>query len=203
MVFLIIIVTCVLSFTGFSNSSFFEKYQFNPYKISRNNEFIRWISGGFLHADQMHLFFNMLTLYFTADFLETMFKPWEIIVFYVVAIAVASIPDFIKNKNNPYYAAIGASGAVSAALFSLLLFNPWGIVYVFMIIPLPFILFSILYLYYSYYMSKKNYDNIGHLAHLTGAIFGIIVVAIKFPGSIPNFFVSLLNPPLLSQMFGY
>ena len=144
MVFLIIIVTCVLSFTGFSDSSFFEKYQFNPYKISRNNEYIRWISGGFLHADQMHLFFNMLTLYFTADFLETMFKPWEIIVFYVSAIAVASIPDFIKNKNNPYYAAIGASGAVSAALFSLLLFNPWGIVYVFMIIPLPFILFSIL-----------------------------------------------------------
>ena len=203
MVLLIIIVTCGVSFAAFSNSSFFEKYQFSPFKISRNHEYIRWISGGFLHADQMHLFFNMLTLYFTADFLEAIFRPWEVIIFYLVAIAVAGIPDFIKNKDNPYYAAIGASGAVSAALFSLLLFNPWGIVRVFFIIPLPFILFAILYLYYSYYMSKKNYDNIGHLAHFTGAIFGILVVALKSPESIPNFIESLLNPPSLSQMFGY
>jgi membrane associated rhomboid family serine protease len=72
----------------------------------------------------------------------------------VVAIAVASIPDFIKNKNNPYYAAIGASGAVSAALFSLLLFNPWGIVYVFMIIPLPFIFYSLPILLVLYVQEK-------------------------------------------------
>ncbi len=114
MVLLIIIVTCGVSFAAFSNSSLLEKYQFSPFKISRNHEYIRWISGGFLHADQMHLFFNMLTLYFTADFLEAIFRPWEVIIFYLVAIAVAGIPDFIKNKDNPYYAAIGASGAVSA-----------------------------------------------------------------------------------------
>jgi membrane associated rhomboid family serine protease len=203
MLLLIIIITCGISFIGFSNRAIFEKYQFSPFKISRNNEHIRWISGGFLHADQMHLFFNMFTLYFTADFLESMFKPWELIIFYLVAIAVASVPDFIKNKDNPYYAAIGASGAVSAALFSLLLFNPWGIVYVFMIIPLPFIVFAVLYLYYSYYMSKKNYDNIGHLAHFTGAIFGIVVVALKYPESIPNFLAAVLNPPPLSEMFRF
>jgi len=203
MVILIIIVTCAISFSAFSNSIFFEKYKFSPYKINRNQEHIRWISGGFLHADQMHLFFNMMTLYFTGDFLESIFKPWEVIVFYIVAIAVSGVPDFIKNKDNPYYAAIGASGAVSAALFSLLLFNPWGIVYIFFVVPLPFVVFAILYLYYSYYMSKKNYDNIGHLAHFTGAIFGMVVVALKYPESILSFLGSLLHPPSLSQMFGF
>lgn len=145
----------------------------------------------------------MFTLYFTKDFLASIFKPWEIILFYLVAIAVSGVPDFIKNKDNPYYAAIGASGAVSAALFSLLLFNPWGIVYVFFFIPLPFVVFALLYLYYSYYMSKKNYDNIGHMAHFTGAIFGMLVVALKYPESLLSFIYSLVHPPSLGQMFGF
>ncbi|MFN5849494.1 MAG: rhomboid family intramembrane serine protease [Chitinophagales bacterium] len=173
---------------------------------SKSNE-IRSISdglvGGFLHADQMHLFFNMFTLYFTKDFLASIFKPWEIIIFYLVAIAVSGVPDFIKNKDNPYYAAIGASGAVSAALFSLLLFNPWGIVYVFFFIPLPFVVFALLYHYYSYYMSKKNYDNIGHMAHFTGAIFGMLVVALKYPESLLTFIYSIAHPPSIGQMFGF
>ncbi len=203
MIVLIIIVTCIISVTAFSNSAFFEKYKFSPFKISRNHEHIRWISGGFLHADQMHLFFNMMTLYFCKDAVETLFNAWEVLVFYLVAIAVASVPDFIKNKDNPYYAAIGASGAVSGALFSLLLLNPWGLVYVFFIIPLPFVVFAFLYLYYSYYMSKKNYDNIGHLAHFTGAIFGIVVVALKYPESLLNFVSEILNPPSFAQMFRF
>jgi membrane associated rhomboid family serine protease len=202
MVILIIIVTCAISFTAFANSSFFEKYKFSPFKIKRNQEHIRWVSGGFLHADQMHLFANMLTLYFCNSALEYLFRPWEIIIFYLVAIAVSGVPDFIKNKDNPYYAAIGASGAVSAALFSLLLIDPWGIVLVFFIIPLPFILFAVLYLYYSYYMSKKNYDNIGHMAHFTGAVFGMLVVALKYPERLLSFLDSLVHPPSLGQIFG-
>lgn len=203
MVLLIIIVTCAISFSAFTNSSFFEKYKFSPFKISRNKEYVRWISGGFLHADQMHLFANMFTLYFTTEFLDLIFRPWELVIFYLLAIAVAGVPDYIKNKDNPYYAAIGASGAVSAALFSLLLFNPWGTVHLFFILPIPFVLFAVLYLYYSYYMAKNGYDNIGHTAHFTGAIFGILVVALKFPGSVPNFLSELLNPPPLSQILGF
>lgn len=202
MVLLIIITTCFISFYGFTNSHFFEKYKFSPFKIKRNNEYIRWVSGGFLHADHIHLFFNMVTLYFTQDYLEYLFKPWEILIFYILSIVISGVPDYIKHHNNPYYAAIGASGAVSAALFCLLLFNPWGLVYVFFVIPLPFIGFAVLYLYYSYYMSKKNYDNIGHMAHLTGAVFGIIVTAIKYPESMLTFIHSLLNPPSLNQLFG-
>lgn len=144
----------------------------------------------------------MLTLYFTKDFVEGIFRPWEVVLFYVSAIAVSSLPDYFTNRNNPYYAAIGASGAVSAALFSLLLFNPWGLVYVFFIIPLPFVVFAVLYLYYSYHMAKKNYDNIGHRAHFTGAIFGMVVVALKYPESIQHFISNLLHPPTLTQLFG-
>jgi len=202
MILLIIIITCVVSFSAFTNGSIFEKYKFSPFKIKRNKEYIRWVSGGFLHADHIHLFFNMFTLYLAQDFLNYLFRPWEILVFYLLAIIVSGVPDYIKHRNHPYYAAIGASGAVSASLFCLLLFNPWGKIYLFFVIPLPFIVFAVLYLYYSYYMSKKNYDNIGHMAHLTGAVFGIIVTAIKYPDSILSFFHSLLRPPTLNHLLG-
>lgn len=203
MVLVIIIATCIVSIYAIGNPSFFNQYLFSPYRINRYREHIRWVSCGFLHGDQMHLFFNMFSLYFTMDYLEVIFQPWEVVLFYLTAIAVSGVPDFIKNKNNPQYSAIGASGAVSAALFSILMFDPWSQVRIFFIIPLPFIVFAILYLYYSYYMSKRNLDNIGHLAHFTGALFGLFVVGLKYPAVILSFLSQLMNPPSIGEMFRF
>ena len=203
MITLIILATCVFSFLGFQNSAHFEKYKFSPYKINLNKEFVRWISGGFLHADGTHLFFNMITLYFTSHVLTNVFDSIEIVFFYLSALVVSGIPDYLKHKNNPYYAAIGASGAVSAALFSLLVYNPWGTIYIFFVIPMPFIVFAIFYLYYSFQMSKRGTDNIGHMAHLTGAIYGIVFSILMSPKTLESFIYKLSNPPSLSQMFGF
>ncbi len=133
-----------------------------------------------MHADYMHLFFNAFTFYFAAQTAEMIFGVLFIPI-YLLAIVVSSLPDYFQNKNNAYYGAIGASGGVSAVLFSLLLFSPWGIVRVYFI-PVYFIIFGILYLMYSYYMSNQN-TNVGHRAHLWGAIFGLVITLLLIPDS--------------------
>lgn len=202
MILLIILITIFISFRGFTQPHFIEKYKFSPFRIDQFKEHHRWITGGFLHADMTHLFFNLFTLYSTSAILGYLYSSYEIVFFYLSAIVVSGIPDFFTYRKNPYYSAIGASGAVSAALFSLLIFDPWTKITLFFVIPIPFIIFAVLYLYYSYYMSKKNADNIGHRAHITGAVYGILFAAIKSPEQFGNFLQSLTNPPSLSRIIG-
>lgn len=200
MTIIIILITCVISFSAFTNSSIIEKYKFNPYKINRNGEYLRFLSHGFLHTDMMHLGFNMMTLFFVGNSVESEFKSsFVFLLFYLSALFISSIFEYFKQKNNPYYSALGASGAVSACLFSLLMISPWGKVYVFFSLPIPFIIFAVLYLYYSYYMSKRQLDNIGHIAHISGAIYGIIFSIIWNPSVITIFFNELLNPPTFKE----
>ncbi|MFY7861636.1 MAG: rhomboid family intramembrane serine protease [Chitinophagales bacterium] len=194
MTLIIIAITCAISFYAFSNSNFFNQFKFQPYSMARNGEYPRWIMHGFLHGDITHLLFNMFSLYFAGQIAEQIFgSPTVFVIFYLCAIVVSSIPDYISNKNNAFYSSIGASGAVSATLFSIVLFNPWGTVYIYFL-PVPFIIFAVGYILYSFYMSKQNADNIGHMAHLSGAIFGLIATIIYRPDSIQRFFSEILNP---------
>lgn len=201
MTFLIILVTAVVSFMCFNNYELFEKLKFNPYRIHRNNEYYRFITHGFVHGDQMHLIFNMFTLYFAGGNSEQIFSPSIIyILFYLLALIVSALPDYFKHKNNPYYSSIGARGAVSAVLFSLVLFAPWGIITIYFILPIYFILFAILYLAFSYHMGKKQQDNIGHNAHFYGALFGVFATIVYEPSSLRYFLQSILNPPFLNLL---
>lgn len=193
---LIVIATVLFSMYCFQNPYIMEKYSFKPYRIHRYGEYYRFLTHGFVHADFTHLIFNMLTLYFVKDATEMIFNPFFIL-FYILGLVVSSLPDYFINKNNPYYESIGASGAVAASLFALVLFDPWGIVRIYFIIPVYFILLAVFYIGYSYYMGKNGRDNIGHRAHLSGAIFGIIATILYRPESIQIFIQSLLNPPFL------
>lgn len=196
MTLLIIAITSVVSFFAFTNSDLVDRYKFSPFKIKREGQHYRWITHGFIHADLTHLLFNMLTLYFFGGYGEQIFGPLFVL-FYLTAIVVSSLPDFIQNKDNPYYSAIGASGAVSAVLFSLVLFAPWEIIRINFILPLYFVLYAVLYLAYSVYMSRRNMDNIGHMAHFTGAVYGIVATIIVRPESLSYFLSSILHPPFL------
>lgn len=199
MTLLIIIITCFVSYMCFNNYTLFEKLKFNPYRIHMHNEYYRFITHGFVHADSTHLIFNMMTLYFAGTSSERIFSPSIVyVLFYILALIASSLPDYFKHKNNPYYSAIGASGAVSAVLFSLVLFAPWGVVNVYFIIPIYFILFAVLYLAFSYHMAKKQIDHIGHNAHFYGALFGVIATIVYDPTSLRYFLNSLFNPPFLS-----
>ena len=192
MTILIIVATVLISISAFPpeigsidavrKKDLFHKFKFNAYMVFHRKEWWRLFSSGLIHADWMHLIFNMLTLYFFGGTVELYFKynfgTWGIpmfILLYVAALAVSSIPDLIKHKNNHYYNAVGASGAVSAILFAAILFDPTMKIMLFIIpIPIPGYVFAPLYLLYSHYMSNKNMDNIGHNAHFWGAVFGFL-----------------------------
>ncbi len=203
---LIIASTSIISILAFPQNvasidsarkpEWFHKFLFNANDVAENGNYYRLFSYGFIHANWMHLIFNMLTLYFFGDIVENAFKAMYpmfggtiYVAFYIVAIAVSSLFDLIKYKDAPYYNAVGASGAVSAILFAAILFNPdMKLRLILLPIPITAWIFGILYLFYSAYMAKRGRDNIGHNAHFWGAIFGFFLPIILKPALFVRFF---------------
>ncbi|MGC4104437.1 rhomboid family intramembrane serine protease [Ferruginibacter sp.] len=192
----IIALTVVISLIAFSNTEVKNKALFYPYGMSSPSEYYRFISHGFIHADFIHLFFNMFALYSFGSFIEMyLFNKTEYIVLYFTSLIAASVFDFIKNRNNSSYAALGASGAVSAVIFASMIFDPWvkGVA-LFGVLALPNIVFGVLYLWYCAYMSKRGGDNIGHNAHFWGSVYGFAYTAILKPELFKGFIEKLLHP---------
>ena len=163
---------------------------FHPYTVSRGGKIYTFITSGLIHADWMHLFFNMFTFYFFAFRLEAMMGHWQFGLMYFLSLVLSDLPSLVKNKDNYRYNSLGASGAISAILFSYILYDPLSIIGV-MFIPMPAIVFGVLYLVYSWYMGKKGQDNIGHDAHFFGALTGLIFTIIVVPGIVQHFIETL------------
>ncbi len=197
--FIIIIATVIVSFTAFSNIELFDKLKFNAYQIKHSGEKWRFLSYALVHAGWMHLIINMYVLYSFGGVVEQYFTHiygtiglLYYALLYVGGILFSTLFDFGKHKNDVYYNAVGASGAVSAVVFSSILVYPSGSIFLFPIpFPLPSWVFGIAYLIYSAYMGKKGVDNIGHNAHFWGAVFGIVLTVILVPGVIQNFFSTI------------
>lgn len=185
---LLIGITAIVSFLSFNRRDIFDKLKFNAYYIHHRKEWYRVLSYGLIHADWMHLLVNMFVLYSFGDIVEQFFKAYfgfngsiYFLLLYIGGIGFSTLFDFGKYKNDIYYNAVGASGAVSAMVFSSIILYPAGKIYLFFIpIGIPAPIFGILYLIYSAYMAKRGKDNIGHSAHFWGAIFGVIfTIALK------------------------
>lgn len=179
MTIILIIITAVVSITAFEKSGIMGKYQLNAYQVVHRKQWYRLFTHAFLHANWTHLIVNMLVLYFFGSAIEEYFRLQfgaffiiHYLILYIGAIAVSSLYSLVRHKDNYYYNAVGASGATSAVLFAFILFNPLGKIYLYFAIPIPGVIFGILYLIYSQYMSKRNVDNIGHDAHFWGGVFG-------------------------------
>ena len=195
---IIIAVTCLVSILCFRGRPDAGRLWFSAYGVWHRREWYRTLSYGLVHGGWGHLFFNMLTLYFFGDVVERYFSaafgPGAGIVLYVIlyvsAVAVSTIGDLIKYRNDPSYCAVGASGAVSAVLFASILFDPKMGIYIYLIpIPVPGYIFAPLYLFYCWYMNRRKMDNIGHSAHFWGAVYGLL-----FPLAIrPDIFIHFLN----------
>ena len=204
--FSIIAVTVVVSLFAFNNNDLRNKMLFYPYGMGSSSQYYRFLSHGLIHADYIHLFFNMFTLYSFGRAVEfsrypdgPLFTKAEYITLYVTALVASSIFDFIKNRSNPSYAALGASGAVSAVLFATLIFNPWASgVAIFGAIAIPNILFAALYLTYCIYMDKRGRDNVGHSAHFWGSVYGFVFTALLKPELFKGFIDQLIHPPFLN-----
>lgn len=181
--FLIIIITSVTSFIAFTKHSLREDLLFWPYKIKREGQFYRFITHGALHADAMHLIFNMVSFYSFGIALENylflaIFGEMSravLAIMYVTAIVVAVIPDYFKYKDRSFYRSLGASGAVSAVVFSAITIQPkMPIQFIFIPFPIPGYIFGIGFLILSAALAKKGTGNIGHNAHFWGSIYGIL-----------------------------
>ena len=197
---IIIAVTCLVTYLAWQNKQLMERLIFWSPAI-KEGQYERFVTHGFIHADGMHLLFNMFTFYFFGSFLEPFYRQFfggaGFVIFYLAAIVVAMLPSYFKHKNDSNYMSLGASGAVSAVLFAFILFAPWELLYLFGAIPVPAILFAVVYVWYSIHAHKKANDNVNHSAHLYGGLFGVIMTIILEPRVINVFFKQLLNPSWL------
>jgi membrane associated rhomboid family serine protease len=194
----LIILTVIVSFMAWNRPQLFDDMVFYPYVMrGRPNEMHRFFTAGALHADMNHLIFNMLTLFFFGRYVEQLFGPSRFLIFYFSALAVSALPSYFKNKNNPSYRAVGASGAVSAVMFSLVLLEPWQTIYLQFFIPLYFVLYAVGYLIFSWYMARKQSDNIGHDIHFWGALYGVVFCIAINPEVLPFFLEQISHPPFL------
>lgn len=177
--YIIIGVTVLISVMCFSNREMFNKLSLSPYQVIHAKQWYRIITHGFVHGDSMHLFVNMFTFWSFGEYIEKAFgymgfSSGAFLLLYFGGMIVASVPDLIYHRNDSWYSSIGASGAVSAVLFSAIFLNPWDKILLFAVIPIPGILFGVLYLVYCQYMAKQSRDNINHNAHFYGAVYGFI-----------------------------
>jgi membrane associated rhomboid family serine protease len=193
---IIIAITCIVSLYAFNDAALLRRLILWPPAVERQKEYYRLITYGLIHADGQHLLFNMMTLFFFGRSMEGLFAdnlgPLGFAIFYVGGLVVSILPTFLKNRNNSNYHSLGASGAVSAVLFAFILIEPWAKILVF-VVPMPAILYAILYVVYSIYMDRRGIGNINHSAHLWGAAYGVIFTAIMEPRVLPHFFSALTN----------
>lgn len=174
----------------YGNPLYMEKFSEWPYQIVHDRKYYQVITSAFLHANFMHLFFNMFALYTFGSFLEGFFignfgsfeGSLYFFLIYFISLLFGSILTVIFHYNNPNYVAVGASGAVSGIVFSYIIFFPESMLYVFFI-PMPAYLFAFLWIGFSVYGMKSKLGNIGHEAHLGGAVGGVVSTLILIEGS--------------------
>ncbi len=183
-----LLVTVIISFIAFSQrSTLIERYSLSPYIFINQRKWYLLITSGFLHADFIHLLFNMLTFYFFAPILENTIGSLEFIIIYFGSMILSSVTSIIKYKDDPYYRSLGASGGVSGIIFAFILYYPEFNIYLYFAIGIPAPLFAFLYLLYCHFAAKYSKDNINHEAHFWGAAVGVALAVILNPAVITRF----------------
>jgi len=190
---LVFIATIALSlYTLLKNESLYWRMVLNPYRVVHQKQYQLLLTSGFIHADITHLLFNMITFYFFAFHLERIAGAIPFAIIYLGSMILSDISTVIKHRNNPDYNSVGASGAVSGVLFATILYNPSSSIMIFPIpIPIPAVIFALMYLAYSHFSSKRGGDHINHEAHLWGALAGVILTIILEPGIVPAFIAAV------------
>ncbi|HQV25336.1 MAG TPA: rhomboid family intramembrane serine protease [Acinetobacter sp.] len=193
----LILITVVISMVALSNQKVMDRLIFWTPAMQRG-QYDRFITHGFVHADGPHLLFNMITLFFFGNIIESFYRQFfydmGFVLFYLGGLVFAILPSYIKHRNDARWASLGASGAVSAVLFAYILFKPWDLIFVFFI-PVPAIIFAILYVGYSIWSGKRGNSNINHSAHLWGAAYGVVMTIILEPAVLPHFLTQLTKLP--------
>jgi membrane associated rhomboid family serine protease len=193
----LIVVTSLVSYFAFSNPRLMNALILWPPAVTRGHQWHRLLSYGVVHADFAHLLFNMITLYFFGSVMERVYAPYigpfGYLLFYLGGLLVAILPSYIRHRNDADYRSLGASGAVSAVLFGYILIEPWSLLLVFFV-PVPAIVFAVLYVGYTIWMERRGTDRINHTAHLWGAVYGVVFTLLLEPRIAGLFLQRLLSP---------
>lgn len=198
----LVVIISLISVLAFRFRKQADRFVLSPYRVVHNKEYFRVISHAFLHADYVHLVVNMIVLLSFGSSVESIFRNLEthdvitspylhLAILTFIGITGSSVSTILKHKDDPDYAAVGASGLVSAIVFTHIFFEPMQKIYFYFAIPIPGLVFGILYLVYSSYMSRKQRDNINHDAHIWGAVIGFFYPVVMNPSLIRYFFENL------------
>jgi membrane associated rhomboid family serine protease len=193
---LLVAATVLVSWMAFNNPKLLDRLILWPPAIDRRKQYDRLLTHGFIHADFQHLLFNMITLFFFGRAIEPLFVErigaLGFLGFYLSAIVVAILPSYMQHVRDARYRSLGASGAVSAVMFSFILFSPWSKIYFF---PFPFgipaVLYAVFYVGYSVWMDRRGGDHINHSAHLVGGAYGVAFTLLAMPDALGHFLRAL------------
>lgn len=204
----LIIANVIFSLVGFSNREMVDKTIMWPYRVARENQYIRFITSGFLHADYMHLIFNMFTLFFFGRNLELYFNYYGLggtvsyLALYFLGLIASDIPSYFKHKDDYNYRSLGASGAVSAIVFATIIFSPWSSIYLYGALKISATVYAVLYIFYCVYMGKKEGGHINHDAHLWGSLFGLVFTLALVAYLQPSLFTGIIEELKHPSLFG-
>lgn len=199
---LIIGLTAVISYEGIKRPFWREGFLFNPYEISKGKKQWGLLTHSWFHADYQHLLFNMFSLFMLGGRLE---QTWSLnfgeskgmvmyVVLYMMGGLAATMIPYIRHRHNSGYRSLGASGAVSAVIFAMILWEPdLPLGLLFLPIPIPAYIFGPLYLLFEYYAMKRGNTGIANDGHISGALFGILFVLLLMPNKALDFIYIFFN----------
>jgi membrane associated rhomboid family serine protease len=199
---IIIAANFLISYKGFNDRAFFEKYKFEVDKILIEKEYYRLITSGFLHVDWTHIIFNMISLFAFSELLEIHIGPIYFLIIYFGSLIAGDLLALFIHKNHGDYSSVGASGAVCGIIFASIALFP-GLEIGFFILPIsiPSWIYGLLYTAYSIYGIKSKRDNIGHEAHLGGALVGMLIAIFLYPNSLVENYIPNKKKMTISFFF--
>ncbi len=200
---IIIIANVIISYRGFKDPVFFQRYLFDVDRILINKEYYRFITSGFLHVSWMHLIFNMVALFFFSGAVEAVAGDWGYLIIYFSSLIGGDLLSFLIHRNEGDYTAVGASGAVMGIIFASIALFPDMPIRLFILPAIPAWLYGLVYVLYSIYGIRSRRDNVGHDAHLGGALIGMGVALLMHPEVILGHYIVLLLITVPSIFFIY
>jgi membrane associated rhomboid family serine protease len=199
---LLVVVNIAFSYKGFTNALFFDGYKFEVDRILLSKDYKRLLSSGFLHVSWMDLIFNMLSLYAFSGLVENQIGSLNFLLVYFSSLIAGNLFALFVHRHHGDYSSVGASGAVCGIIFaSIALFPGLGIGFFGLPFSIPSWLYGILYIAYSIYGIKSQKDNIGHEAHLGGALIGMLTAIIIRPNSLTENYLPILLIALPTTSF--